>query len=88
MSDQGAPLKPFGRDELVERVVLKHRIAKRAAERIIDVVLDEVLRQVTPVIEREWSGNEVVRRIRGLRSPTESRQTRDVGTGATNEGNL
>jgi len=76
MSDQGAPLKPFGRDELVaavQRAADDHpRRARRAlhrdqAERAIDVVLDEVLRQVMPVIEREWCGGEVARRIRGLR---------------------
>jgi len=36
----------------------------------LDVVLDEVLRQVTPVIEREWCGGEVLRRIRGLTDPS------------------
>ena len=69
MSDQGAPLKPFGRDELIAAVAGR-RMSKRAAGRAIDVVLDEVLRQVTPVIEREWCGGEVVRRIRGLMDPS------------------
>ncbi len=32
-----------------------------------DFVLDVVLREVTPLVEREWSGGEVLRRIRDMR---------------------
>jgi hypothetical protein len=37
------------------------------AQAIVDVVIDEVLRVVTPRVEREWSGNFVLAEVRALK---------------------
>lgn len=55
------------RDELVEAIALKRGITKKATREIVDAVLDEVRRQVLPVVESEWCGGEVMRRIEALR---------------------
>lgn len=38
-----------------------------AAFGAVDVVLDAVLAEVTPLVENEWCGTEVLKRIRRLR---------------------
>ena len=73
------PLKPFDRRDLIAAVreVLPTRSTRAqvdAAIAAIDVVLSAVERQVTPLVEREWSGVEVLKRIRNLKSNPQSKE--------------
>ena len=67
------------RDDLMDRardallVAAKRNGRRVAVSRIdvcaaMDVVLDAVLAEVTPVVERSWEGGEVLARIRKLRA--------------------
>lgn len=56
------------RDELITAMRNHARLTRKTAGELADIVLAEVLTQVTPVIEREWTGGEVLKRIRSLKS--------------------
>lgn len=62
------------------------RLHRAELEALRDAVLDAVVREVTPIVEREWCGGEVLRRIRDLSGNT--RQASKVGPGTTNIGKV
>lgn len=71
MSPGALPLPPKSALlKLAVRSALGRRVTKAqvaAAFKAIDVVLDAVRAEVTPVVEREWCGVEVLKRIEKLR---------------------
>ena len=70
------------RDELIDRIRDERGLTRRSAVAIADVVIDAVLAEVYPVVQNEWCGNEVLRRVRDLRS--NGLQASKVGAGAAN----
>lgn len=60
------------RAELLERIAQatgrRRKVERESDAEVVDLVLAEVERQVTPVVEREWCGSKVLERIRGLKA--------------------
>jgi hypothetical protein len=62
------------RAQLVDRLARRWGITRKGAGECIDDVLEAVLREVTPVVDREWVGNAVLARIRNLKSNPQSKE--------------
>lgn len=72
--------------DAMRRAALNRRRTQVDFGRALDAVLDEVRRQVLPVVEGEWCGGEVLKRIADLRGngPVVAK----VGAGRTNIGKV
>jgi hypothetical protein len=60
------------RDQLISKLSRRWLIGKRPATERLDAVLDELLeqveREVRPVVEKSWEGNDVLAIIRRFKS--------------------
>jgi hypothetical protein len=60
------------REAIVRRLALKWVVQKSVAQGRINDVVEELLPLVLPLLEREWCGNEVLKRMRDMkRGPDE-----------------